>query len=425
MATGGGSYSDYRTSTPIGAPNPRRSDSGLETGPRDDTTSTLTGKFLSDLELKLDRARDDMTPGRPSPARKPTDSWAQFMADVRARDGGAMPDRSGRKQRSSPSRPGASGLDRLSAALDSGDDDGPTDEGSRNRTVTAIRLQDLPRFGGRRSESYERFIRLFEGRMVLYSVVKSRWVANLLAALQGEAHDFLFGKLSTGEVDSWQEATACLRDRYKPGYLEKATLYNERQGPSESAESYGDRIYSHPALAGADQEQLTFAFIQGLRPAIRSAIALHSPRTFREAVDLAVTTEALQGSQGTRSERHQVNVVSDQINKALQPVKAQLKEVKTEQDRDSWRNQRPATANRGRGGATRGRGSDPPRGRRQVRCWKCDGEGHLIANCPEWKKDYANNRGVYRADRTRTDWRRDRGRANNNYRRNGPASLNA
>ena len=341
------------------------------------------------------------------------------MADIRARDGGAKSERPTVRR---PSSPRPSGLDRLSDALGAGDGGEPADDGAHNRTVTAVRLQDLPRFGGRRCQSYERFIRLFEGRMVLYSVVKSRWVANLLAALQGEAHDFLFGKLSTGEVDSWQEATTCLRDRYKPGYLEKATLYNERQGPSESAECYGERIYSHPALSGADQDQLTFTFIQGLRPATRSAIALHSPRTFREAVDLAVTTEALQGSQGARTDKQEVNVVSDQIDEALQPVRDQLKEVMTEQDRENGRDWRPAPVNRGRGGASRGRGSNPPRGRRQVSCWNCQGN-HVMANCPDWKKDYAKNHGVYYADRTRVDWRR--GRGNNNYRRNGPAPLNA
>ena len=261
---------------------------------------------------------------------------------------------------------------------------------------TAVRYADLPKFAGKRSSNVNRFLRLFEGRMQLYSVKPSRWNMNMLAACSGDAYDYCYQALKDFPELTWSQLAELMRSRYKAGFLEKQALLGSRQERTESVDDYSERLRSHPAWDAADGDLQVSTFIQGLKPKLKAAIILHHPQSLRQAIELACTAEALAGSSndGAISVAQSADGLASQVNKMIQPVLEEVKAIRKSTPLPAkapsttpWRrsgeneqkNKQGARAeednNRGRGQATRRAG-------RGIRCWGCQMTGHVLSNCP-------------------------------------------
>ena len=279
------------------------------------------------------------------------------------------------------------------------------ERGSRRDTV---RLSELPKYDGRLGSNFERFQLQLESRLRLYNVDESRWINHLIASCEGEAFDYITSLAKQGTL-TYGQAITCLNERYRPGFIEKQSLFSMRQLPSETAEDFGKRVRENPAFNNATDDVKLQVFLNGIKPVLRDRIIFSKPRVLHEAISSAQMAESLLDPPGAGRSAVSVGTQTTRPGGELddyemdQAIGRMQQRDNSDTPRDNRRNQRQNQGERPRQtnqqnnrnynkpalrrqNAFRAPRQDDiqPRngGRSRTACWNCGVEGHYVRDCP-------------------------------------------
>ena len=138
----------------------------------------------------------------------------------------------------------------------------------------------------------------FWRRLENYCTYKGHDAANKLrlakAMLVESSCDWL-ENLPDEKKNSFQNLETAFKERYvKPSilrYRSAREIFDRKQAPDESVESYVNRLQSLNKKVDVGQETLLYAFLSGLKPPIASFVMGKNPANFPEAVDAARIAE--------------------------------------------------------------------------------------------------------------------------------------
>ena len=179
-----------------------------------------------------------------------------------------------------------------------------------------------------------------------------------------------------------------LEDRFQPknqGAMYKAILRAKERLPGECLQAHAEDIERYTRLAYPKADLMTIdvmakdRFIESLRDTqLQYWIFQSKPETIRQAVQVALEAEACMRPQGhTAKARVAGATMAEQLAELASVVKADQEAAA--KFRKAWE---VAETNRGSGRAGGG-------GRRVLKCYHCDEEGHFRRECPKLQEELA------------------------------------
>ena len=115
--------------------------------------------------------------------------------------------------------------------------------------------------------------------------------------LEGLAADWYYSEITPVEGTlTWPQIEQKLKDRFANSCGEQNAIdkaYHREQGITESVSKYGEEIHALMTYTNMSEDNKVLFFVKGLRPGLKKLVTGKRPRSFQEAMELAIDAERI------------------------------------------------------------------------------------------------------------------------------------